>query len=521
MADRASQHLQKMNSASKRGTPIPIRSKYMSLHDMINERGDEYPSVSALDSYDCSNRFHEVDMIKDYNKMYRVKAPLRLVPAGAGDRSCHWRPNALCIYKDAIVAGLRFPFHEFIPRLLADVQINPCQLPPNAWRIINCFMVLCLRKTFLYNNPKWKNEFMYLVWEGGDWGTLFRRSFGRVSDGSPSNIVLNEEESHAYSELIKDNGTTVAWELLDEFVLKSVGLSTVHDKAAAFINKTNEPKDVETSRMKRARLGDDRRGKPSVPRFLIPAEIPGDEADIPVSSKSSVWRPNWGIRKKDTITGVSKHVVDWSYHSLTPCDYKDFVADSTLEGVEHLGAQAIAATNANFQGALFQAKAWRTSSEANRVKLERFEEEVKSLKETLARRENELADAQADIVELRKSKDDCIDEYLDSQEYKDLIEKHDEILFPVQHTSGWEDVVQAILAKHPGVFDAADFPAPHPPTPLERILAGVDDMEEDARILDPGHSSPLGDTSADDADEHSSGSSSGEETNAGVKEGEA
>ena len=39
---------------------------------------------------------------------------------------------------------------------------------------------------------------------------------------------------------------------------------------------------------------------------------------------------------------MSKHAVDWSYHSLTPCDYKDFVADSTLEGAEHLGAQAIA-----------------------------------------------------------------------------------------------------------------------------------------------------------------------------------
>ncbi|KAK1387032.1 hypothetical protein POM88_015210 [Heracleum sosnowskyi] len=361
---------------------------------------------------------------------------------------------------------------------------------------------------------------MYLVWERGDWGTLFHRSFGRVSDGNPNNIDLNEEESHAYSVLIKDNGTTVAWELLDEFVLKSVHLSTVHDKAAAFINKTNEPKDVETSRMKRARLGDYPRGKSGVPSFLIPSEIPGDEADIPVSTKSSVWRPNWGIRKKDTITGVSKHVVDWSYHSLSPCDYKDFVADSTLEGVEHLGAQAIAATNANFQGALFQAKAWRTSSEANRVKLERSEEEVKSLKETLSRKEKELADAQADLVELRKSKDDCIDEYLDSQEYKDLIEKHDEILFPVQHTSGWEDAVQAILAKHPGVFDAADFPAPHPPTPLECILAGVDYMEEDARILDSVHSSPLGDTSADDADEHSPGSSSGEETYAGDKGGE-
>ncbi|KAK1366124.1 hypothetical protein POM88_041685 [Heracleum sosnowskyi] len=305
---------------------------------------------------------------------------------------------------------------------------------------------------------------MYLVWEGGDWETLFRKSFGRVPDGSPSNIILNDEESHAYSELIKDNGTTVAWELLDEFVLKSVHLSSVSDKVL-------------------------------------------------------IWHPNWGIRKSDTITGVSKHDVDWSYHSLTPCDYKDFVSNSTIEGVEHLGAQAIAASNSNFQGALFQAKSWRTSSEANRIKLEKSEEEVKSLKEALARKEKELVEAQADLVELRKSNDDYIDEYLDSQEYKDLIEKHDEILFPVQYSAGWEDAVKAVSAKHPEAFDPTDFPTPHPPTPLYCLLAGTTDMEEDDRILDPVHSSPPCDTSVNDpeATDHTSGSSSGEETDTGSK----
>ncbi|KAK1405590.1 hypothetical protein POM88_005195 [Heracleum sosnowskyi] len=108
MFDKAAQRLQKMNKASKRG--IIIRSSHMSLQDMTLERSDEYPSMSHLDSFDCSNKFHEIDKIRDYNKMYRIKSPYRLVPAGPGDRSCHWRPDALCIYKDDIVAGLRFPF---------------------------------------------------------------------------------------------------------------------------------------------------------------------------------------------------------------------------------------------------------------------------------------------------------------------------------------------------------------------------------------------------------------------------
>ncbi|KAK1394402.1 hypothetical protein POM88_013458 [Heracleum sosnowskyi] len=470
--------------------------------------------------------------------MYRIKTPLRLVQAGPGDRSCHWRPDALCIYKDAIVAGLRFPFHEFIPKLLADVQISPCQLPPNAWRIIMCFMVLCLKNNFplsvslfrkifqfknssalspgwVYlnhrastppifhpksipdNNPKWKNEFMYLVWEGGDWGTLFRRSFSRVSDGSPNDIVLTDEEAHAYDELTKDNNTTLAWELLDEFVLKSLGLSNVSDKAAAFINKTNEPAEGETTRMKRAHLGEkDPRATFEGPSFLMPHRDSAEETEAPISSKASVWRPNWGIMKKDTVVGVSKHAAEWSYHSLTPCDYKDFVSNSTIEGVEHSGSQAIAANNANFQGAIFQAKAWRSSSEANQAKFEKSQEEVNSLKVALARKEKELVDSQAELVVLRKSKDYFIDEYLDSQEYKDLIGKHDELLFPVQFTKGCD----------------------------EWVLAGEDDMDEDARILSPLHSSPPSETAGNDSGATHSGSGSSseeEEADIGNKEGEA
>ncbi|KAK1384217.1 hypothetical protein POM88_021952 [Heracleum sosnowskyi] len=395
MSDRTAQRLQNMNQASKRG--IIIRSSHMSLQDMILERSDEYPSVSHLDSFDCSNKFHEIDLIRDYNKMYRVKSPYRLVPAGPGDRSCLWRPDALCIYKDAIVAGLR--------------------------------------------------------------------SFSRVSDGSPGNITLNDEEAHAYAELTKDDYATTARVLLDEFQLKSLGLSNVSDKAAVFINKTNEPQDGETTRMKRARLGGKDPRAASVPAFIRPHVDLTDEVEGPSSAKSSVWRPNWGLRKKDTVVGVSKHAVEWSYHSLTPCDYKDFVSNSTLEGVEHAGSQAIAAANANFQGAIFQAKAWRSSSEANQGKFEKSQEEVGSLRATLARKEKELADSQAELVSLRKGKDDFIDEYLDSSEYKDLIDKHDELLFPVY---------------------------PYTPTPLELAVAGEDDMEEDDRIFDLDHASPPG-----------------------------
>ncbi|KAK1361529.1 hypothetical protein POM88_046003 [Heracleum sosnowskyi] len=164
----------------------------------------------------------------------------------------------------------------------------------------------------------------------------------------------------------------------------------------------------------------------------------------------------------------------------------------------------MAAVNANYQGALFQAKAWRSSSEANQGKFEKAQEEVGTLKATLARKEKELADSQAELVSLRKGKDDFIDEYLDSKEYEDLIDKHDELLFPVQYTKGWDDALSAVLEKIPGSLTISDFPSPHLPTPLELALAGEVDMEEDDRILDLDHTSPPGQTAgAEDAALHS------------------
>lgn len=122
MADRDQQRLAKMNT-SKRGTLIEIRYLfYTSLIDMINLKGEEYPFLSNLDSYNHNNTFHEEDnRILNFNRLYKLPPNLRIEPALPGDRTCQWEGNTVFIYRGALVAGLRFPFHEFIPRLLADV----------------------------------------------------------------------------------------------------------------------------------------------------------------------------------------------------------------------------------------------------------------------------------------------------------------------------------------------------------------------------------------------------------------
>lgn len=61
MADKNPERIVKANSASKRGTEIPIWSSYISLIEMINLRGEEYPFDAKLDFFDYCNKFHDAD----------------------------------------------------------------------------------------------------------------------------------------------------------------------------------------------------------------------------------------------------------------------------------------------------------------------------------------------------------------------------------------------------------------------------------------------------------------------------
>ena len=268
MADKKAARLAKLNSSSQ-GT-ILIHPPYTSIGDLLRERGEEYPNMSILDAYDFPNRYKDQEKVRDYNIVYNVPKEYEILYPEAGDRTCNWDPQRLCIYVQALHAGLRFPFHDFIPILLASVKIHPCQLVPNAWRAILCFLSLCLgkkieptvplfRKIFQFKNsaqttlgwvsicqrhgqphifnnlslpdskPKWKEQFVVLRWKKGDWGTLFRKTFCIVEDGSPEDIELSEKEKEALTELQKDNGQTHYRKILDEFVLKDVGLSRVTD----------------------------------------------------------------------------------------------------------------------------------------------------------------------------------------------------------------------------------------------------------------------------------------------------
>ncbi|KAL8089488.1 hypothetical protein AgCh_039091 [Apium graveolens] len=528
MADKRMTRLAKMNVARK-SNDFPIRSRYTSLIDMINTRGDEYPSDAHLDAHDHISALRDPKELEKLSSCFKIKEPFKLVLAGPADRACQWKKDALCVYRDTLRAGIRLPFHPFIPLLLADVGISPCQLPPNSWRLILCYLSQCakhnvptsvavFRKIFQFknspdkspgwvsinqrptiphivngksipdNNLGWKKDFLFVIWEGGDWGSLFRSSFGLAVDGSPNDITLSEEKARGFNLLTQDNGTSHCWDLIRETVLVERGLSPVNKKMAERIEEATKPKDLETTRMKRAgkvfkdpRLGD------RFPEFLLQAMEPSEEGPSQVlrtkQRPGAYFQPAWGIRGKDSIVGSTALSKEWSKHSISPVDYQDFVLQQDLEGNELFGAQALATANAHFQGAIHQAKAWKVGLEDANKKLKEANQKIEALEAQLASSTSDLETARAENVILKAQKDKAFDGWMDTQEFKDLMVEHDALLHPVSYKEGWDAAVEAIQDEFPEVLEQSPFPCPVRVPELggvtEKLAVMIKDGEEE------------------------------------------
>ena len=162
------------------------------------------------------------------------------------------------IYEDSLKAGLRFPIHPFVVRLLTDYNMCPAQIAPNSWHVIIGFLSLCLlhkRKPTVnlfracyslkahpdsdwwYFSPKkglqfirgapssvhgWKTRFLFMrhdfPWR---FDINWREPFNCVMNEAPA-LTKDEEESLAYlraceAPLVKD--------LICEEALVNVGLS--------------------------------------------------------------------------------------------------------------------------------------------------------------------------------------------------------------------------------------------------------------------------------------------------------
>ena len=160
-----------------------------------------------------------------------------------------------------------------------------------------------------------------------------------------------------------------------------------------------------------------------------------------------------------------------------------------------------------------QTKAWTNAASKAKKEQQKAELKCQGLEEKVEAKEKELADAHALIVQLRKEKEDAIDDYMDSDDFKKLMDAHDDILLPQQHALGWSDALRAVLAKHPGLFAEGDFRAPFlpgappiSPLPTETLALAEKAPEETPEKTTEGSSSSEGSPGSS-----SSGSSSSEE----------
>ncbi|KAM3194948.1 hypothetical protein ACQJBY_071169 [Aegilops geniculata] len=71
--------------------------------------------------------------------------PRELAASPAGDlRACSPPPaRAVCVYADALEAGVRFPLHGFFCKTLSHFDLAPGQLTPDGWRVLVGFLALC------------------------------------------------------------------------------------------------------------------------------------------------------------------------------------------------------------------------------------------------------------------------------------------------------------------------------------------------------------------------------------------
>lgn len=121
-------------------------AKAATLDDAISKRffsGDDLPAAASIESKLTNEQWLVAQCAK-----FGVPRELRPVCAGAlGCKACDtptgqsW--NAICVYYDALEAGLRFPMPVFYQKLLRHYGLAPSQLAPNAWRYMAAFVQRC------------------------------------------------------------------------------------------------------------------------------------------------------------------------------------------------------------------------------------------------------------------------------------------------------------------------------------------------------------------------------------------
>lgn len=116
--------------------------------------------------------------------------------------------------------------------------------------------------------------------------------------------------------------------------------------------------------------------------------------------------------------------------------------------------------NAHFQGAIHQAKAWKSSYESTKASLDEANAKIAVLEAKQVSTSADLEEARAKIVVLTDEKKKGIDAYMLTLDFSDLMREHDAQMRPGIYKEGWDAAVEAITKAHPEAFLADSFPWP-------------------------------------------------------------
>ncbi|CAM0880709.1 unnamed protein product [Alopecurus aequalis] len=101
------------------------------------------PALSGPVAEDYISSFRGQRAVNELCRKHSVPEAYTARPAG--DRPACTPPpeGAVCVYADALEAGMRVPLHRFFCEVLNHFGLAPSQLMPNGWRILVGFVVLC------------------------------------------------------------------------------------------------------------------------------------------------------------------------------------------------------------------------------------------------------------------------------------------------------------------------------------------------------------------------------------------
>lgn len=119
---------------------------------------------------------------------------------------------------------------------------------------------------------------------------------------------------------------------------------------------------------------------------------------------------------------------------------------------------------------MHQARAWKASHDKKSKDLDVAEEKIKTLEEKLATTIKDLEDTRVDLVVVTDQKERWIDAYMETPEFKELMEDDDPLTHPISFKEGWDET-KAILKAHLGIFEASAFPCPLVLQPSKAVIA--------------------------------------------------